>query len=147
MCFPNILVKIQMNIWISQTKSPEIEMLINFLCLLLPGILLNDAASSYCQNSSWSEHTCLISSYQLLITAACTNTGGKMKGSHSRAADRCPFVLRHSLSQVFSFMHLRMACSLRVQTSFMNMLKIMLLSAHYRGLSGRKCLLSPGDQV
>ena len=30
--------------------------------------------------------------YQLLITAACTNTGGKMKGSHSRAADRCPFV-------------------------------------------------------
>ena len=51
-----------------------------------------------------SEHTGLISSYQLLITAACTNTGGKMKGSHSRAADRCPFVLRHSLSQVSSFM-------------------------------------------
>ena len=47
-----------------------------------------------------SEHTGLISSYQLLITAACTNTGGKMKGSHSRAADRCPFVLGHSLSQV-----------------------------------------------
>ena len=39
-----------------------------------------------------SEHTRLISSYQLLITAACTNTGGKMKGSHSRAADRYPFV-------------------------------------------------------
>ena len=39
-----------------------------------------------------SEHTGLISSYQLLITAACTNTGGKMKGSHSRAADWCPFV-------------------------------------------------------
>ena len=32
--------------------------------------------------------------YQLLITAACTNTGGKMKGSHPRAADRCPFVHR-----------------------------------------------------
>ena len=29
-----------------------------------------------------SEHTGLISSYQLLITAACTNTGGKIKGSH-----------------------------------------------------------------
>ena len=29
-----------------------------------------------------SDHTGLISSYQLLITAACTNTGGKMKGSH-----------------------------------------------------------------
>ena len=50
-----------------------------------------------------SEHTGLVSSYQLLITAACTNTGGKMKGSHSRAADWCPFVLRHSLSQVSSF--------------------------------------------
>ena len=31
--------------------------------------------------------------YQLLITAACTNTDGKMKGSHSRAADRCPLYL------------------------------------------------------
>ena len=41
-----------------------------------------------------SEHTGLISFYQLLNTAACTNTGGKMKGSHPRAADRCPFVLR-----------------------------------------------------
>ena len=58
-----------------------------------------------------SEHTGLISSYQLLITAACTNTGGKMKGSHSRAADRCPFVLRHSSSQVSSFMHLGMLWS------------------------------------
>ena len=29
-----------------------------------------------------SEHTGLISSYQLLIIVACTNTGGKMKGSH-----------------------------------------------------------------
>ena len=55
-----------------------------------------------------SEHTGLISSFQLLITAACTNTGDKMKGSHPRAADRCPFVLRHSLSQVSSFMHLGM---------------------------------------
>ena len=55
-----------------------------------------------------SEHTELISSYQLLITAACTNTGGKMKGSHPRAADRCPFVLRHILSQVTSFMQLGM---------------------------------------
>ena len=58
-----------------------------------------------------SEHAGFISSYQLLITAACTNTGGEMKGSHSRAADRCPFVLRHSLSQVSSFMQLGMLCS------------------------------------
>ena len=28
-----------------------------------------------------SEHTGLIGSYQLLFTAACTNIGGKMKGS------------------------------------------------------------------
>ena len=34
--------------------------------------------------------------YQFLITADCTNTGRKMKGSHHRAADRCPFVHRHS---------------------------------------------------
>ena len=43
-----------------------------------------------------SEHTGLISSYQFRITAACTNTGDKMKGSHPRAADRCPFVPRHA---------------------------------------------------
>ena len=43
-----------------------------------------------------SEHTGLISYYQLLITAACTNTSGKMKDSHSRAAGGCPFVPRHS---------------------------------------------------
>ena len=28
-----------------------------------------------------SEHTGLISSYQLIITAACTNTGSKMKAA------------------------------------------------------------------
>ena len=57
-----------------------------------------------------SEHTGLISPYQLLIIAACTNTGGNMKGSRPRAADRCPFVPRHSLSQVTSFMQLGMLC-------------------------------------
>ena len=57
----------------------------------------------------------LISSYQLLITAACTNTGSKMKGSHSRAADWCPLVLRHSLSQVTSFMQLRMLWNIVVK--------------------------------
>ena len=41
----------QMNIWILQNKSPGIEMLINFLCQLLPKILLNDAASTYCEKS------------------------------------------------------------------------------------------------
>ena len=60
-----------------------------------------------------SEHTGLISSYQLLITAACTNTGGKMKESHHRAADWCPFVLRHSLSQVTSIMQLGMFCEVK----------------------------------
>ena len=38
----------------------------------------------------------LFSFYQLLITAVCTSTGGNTKGSHSRSADRCPFVLKHS---------------------------------------------------
>ena len=46
--------------------------------------------------------------YQLLITAACANTGGKRKGSHPRAADWCPFVPRHSFSQVTCFMQLGM---------------------------------------
>ena len=57
-----------------------------------------------------SEYTGIISSYQFLITAACTNTGSKMKGKHSRAADWCPFVPRHSLNQVTSFMQLGMLC-------------------------------------
>ena len=34
-----------------------------------------------------SEHTGLISSYELLITAACTKTGDKMKGRRPREAD------------------------------------------------------------
>ena len=34
-----------------------------------------------------------------------------MKSSHPRPADRCPFVLRHSISQVTSFMQLGMLCS------------------------------------
>ena len=33
-----------------------------------------------------------------------------MKGSYPRPADRCPFVLRHSISQVTSFMQLGMLC-------------------------------------
>ena len=41
----------KMNIWIPQNKSPGIEMLISFLCLLLPEILLNDAESTSCEKS------------------------------------------------------------------------------------------------
>ena len=53
-----------------------------------------------CGNSSKTlsrmcEHTCFISSYQLLITAVFTHTGGKMNSSRPRAADRCPFVPGH----------------------------------------------------
>ena len=33
-----------------------------------------------------------------------------MKGSHPRPADRCPFVLRHSICQVTSVMQLGMLC-------------------------------------
>ena len=57
-----------------------------------------------------SEHTGLISSYQPLTTAACTNTGGKMKGSHPRAADRCLLVPRQYFSQIIYFMQLGMLC-------------------------------------
>ena len=64
-----------------------------------------------------SEHTGLISPYQLLIIAACTNTGGQMKGSHPRPADRCPFVLSHSISQVTSFMQLGMLWGTRIYAS------------------------------
>ena len=67
-----------------------------------------------------SEHTGLISPYQLLIIAACTNTGGQMKGSHPRPADRCPCVLSHSISQVTSFMQLGMLWSLETLNSGQN---------------------------
>ena len=112
MCFPNILVKKnwylnsaeqmpkdwnvdQLSVWITSwdiTKWSNI----NLLCKELM--------------ERMSEHTGLISSYQPLITAACSNTGGQMKSSHSRAADRCPFVPRHSVSQITSFMQLGMLC-------------------------------------
>ena len=49
--FSQHIGKKQMNIWIPQNKSPGIEMLINFLCWLFPKILLNDAASTYCEKS------------------------------------------------------------------------------------------------
>ena len=41
----------KMNIWIPQNKLQGIEMLIKLLCWLLPEILLNDAASTYCEKS------------------------------------------------------------------------------------------------
>ena len=34
-----------------------------------------------------------------------------MKGNHPRPTDRCPFVLRHSISQATSFMQLGMLCA------------------------------------
>ena len=43
--------KKQMNIWIPQNKSWGIELLIKFICQLLPEILLNYAASTYCEKS------------------------------------------------------------------------------------------------
>ena len=49
--FSQHIGKKQMNIWILQNKSIGIEMLINFLCQLLPKILLNDAASTLCEKS------------------------------------------------------------------------------------------------
>ena len=40
-----------------------------------------------------------------------------MKGSHPRPADLCPFVPRHSISQVTSFMQLGMLCFICVWTN------------------------------
>ena len=104
--------KKQMNIWIPQNKSPGIEMLSTFCVnyFLRYYLMMQHLPFVKRVNGTHEWAHSLISSYQLLITAACTNTGGKMKGSHSRAADRCPFVPRHSLSQVTSFMQLGMLC-------------------------------------
>ena len=41
-----------------------------------------------------------------------------MKGSHHRPADQCPFVLRHSMSQVASFMQLGMLWIWRLHQSY-----------------------------
>ena len=77
---------------------------VNLVSALITSCDINDAAS----NLSWkelmermSEYTGLMSSYQFLINADCTNTGGKMKGSHPRAAGRCPCVPRHNLGYLF----------------------------------------------
>ena len=99
MCFPNISIKSK---WISEfhRRNPQELKCWSTLCVnyflryyLVCSINLLWKELMECM----SEHTGLISSYQLLITAACTNTGSKMRGSHSRAADRWPFVPRHSL--------------------------------------------------
>ena len=111
MCFPNILGKK----WIFEFRRTNPR---NWNAYQLSVLITSWDITKWCSiNLLWkelmkrmSEHTGLISSCQLLITVACTNTGSKMKGSHSRAADRCPFVPRHNLSQVTSFMQLGMLC-------------------------------------
>ena len=99
-----------MNIWIPQNKSPEIELLISFLCSLLLRCYFMMQHQPIVKRVNvthvWAHRP--YQPYQLLSIAACTNTGGQMKGSHPRPADRCPFVLRHSISQVTSFMQLGM---------------------------------------
>ena len=109
MCLPNILVK---NKWISEfrrTNHQELKCWSTFCVIyfLRYNWMMQHQPIVKRVNGT---HEWAHRPYQLLITAACTNTGGKMKGSHSRAADRCPFVLGHSLSQVTSFMHLGMLC-------------------------------------
>ena len=46
-----------------------------------------------------------------------------MKGSHPRPADRCPFVLRHSISQVTSFMQLGMLWIMCLKPDFRDVMK------------------------
>ena len=97
--FPNILVK-KTNEYLNSAEQIPRNWNVDQVSMLITSW---DTTKWYSINLLWnelmermSEHTGLISSCQLLITAACTNTGGKMKGSHPRAADRCPFVHRHS---------------------------------------------------
>ena len=60
-------------------KIIEIEMVIKFLGQLLP---LHKSALTYHGTEQLSEHTGLISLYQLFISSHYTNTGGSMEGSH-----------------------------------------------------------------
>ena len=109
MCFPNILVKSK---WISEFRRTNPQELkcwstfcVNYFLRYYLMMQHQPIVKRVNGTHDWAHRP-----YQLLsapITAACTNTGGKMKGSLSRAADRCPFVPRHSLSQVTSFMQLK----------------------------------------
>ena len=85
--------KKQMNIWIPQNKSPEIEcwstFCVNYFLRYYLMMQHQPVVKRVNGTHEWAHKP-----YQLLITAACTNTGGKMKISHPRAADRCPFVHR-----------------------------------------------------
>ena len=89
MCFPNILVK-KTNEYLNSTEQIPRNWNVDQLSM----------SFRPSQPQSAPYHCCLYN--------ACTNTGGWMKGSHPRPADRCPFVLRHSISQVTSFMQLGM---------------------------------------
>ena len=111
--FPTYWHKKQMNIWIPQKKITR-----NWNVNLVSALITSWDITEWCRiNLLWkeliesmSEHTGLISSCQLLITVACANTGGMMKGYRARAADRCPFVHRYSKIQVTSFMGFQVVC-------------------------------------
>ena len=107
MCFPNILVKKK---WISEfhrTNPQELKCWSTFYvnCFLRYYLMMQHQPIVKRVNGT---HEWARRPYQLLIIADCTSTGGQMKGSHPRTADRCLFVLRHSISQVTSFMQLGM---------------------------------------
>ena len=111
--FPTYLYK---NKWISEFHRKKNTR--NWNVDLVSALITSWDITKWCKiNLLWKElmgrmsgHTGLISSYQLFITAACTNAGGKMKSCRPRAADRCPFVHRHSKSQVTSFMGFPVVC-------------------------------------
>ena len=101
----------QMNIWIPQNKSTGIEILINFLCLLLPEILLNNAASTYCEKVNgtheWATQALLapISSLSLLFVqtqaARCkAATPEQLTGAHLYLDIAKSGYLFHSLGNV-----------------------------------------------
>ena len=104
-----------MNIWILQNKSTGMKcwstFCVNYFLRYYLMMRHQPIVKRVNGTHEWAHRP-----YQLLITAACTNTGGKMKDSLHRAADRCPFVLWHSLSQVTSFMQLGILCDKTEQT-------------------------------
>ena len=92
--FPNILAK---NKWISEFCRTNPQWLecwssVCVNCFLIYYLMMQH--QPIVKRVNW-VHEWAHRPYQLLITAACTNTGNKMKGSHPIAADRCPFVPKH----------------------------------------------------
>ena len=98
LCFPNILVK--SNEYLNSTEQITRNWNVNLISILITTWDIIQWRSINLLRKKlmgrMSDHAGLINSYQLRISAACTNTGDTMKVCHPRAADQCPFVPRQS---------------------------------------------------